>query len=100
MNAIRALVCVLSHAPWRQANADGKPSKPRAFLAPMLPVLVLVGLSVAGLTDPPDNAAAPSRLHVPAEAPTTLPSSAPVPRLHRAALDVSAVSVRASSLPR
>jgi hypothetical protein len=48
----------------------------RAVLAPLLPTLLLVGLCIAGLSDPPAaSAEAPgdrggeSRLHVPTEAP-------------------------------
>ncbi|HSP36976.1 MAG TPA: hypothetical protein VLR26_04415 [Frankiaceae bacterium] len=52
-----------------------------AVLAPTLPALLMFGLCIAGMSDPPDQpaggSAVSSRLHVPTEDPSLLPS---VPR--------------------
>lgn len=70
-------------APEASAAVQSARPRPVAVLASTLPALLLLGLCVAGLSDPPDAPAtgsgSVSRLHVPSHDPDYLPS---VP-LHR-----------------
>ena len=51
-----------------------EPARPPAVLAPTLPALLLVGLCIAGMSDPPAVAGPGSRLHVPPVVPQHAPA--------------------------
>jgi hypothetical protein len=54
---------------WARRGAEPMLRRAPVLLAPTLPALLLVGLCVAGLTDPPAATDAKSRLHISSTAP-------------------------------